>query len=149
MITVNRTKPLYLLAAISLLSNVSVARDIDGHFAALAPGGNTCGKYLLARSESVEYQQEYVNWLSGYFSAFNQIVASTYNVLGDAAPDEILQQVDTWCHNNPNELFITAAAAVTRQLYESRANLSPNADNHAKWTELGGETESAATDSKY
>ena len=132
-----RSKTAYLLALMLLFSGASMARDIDGHFAVLAPGGNSCGDYLAARAEDIEYQRDYINWLSGYFSAFNQIVASTYNVMGDASADEILQRIDTRCRSDEGELFVNAAAAVTRQLYESRANLSPNADNRAKWTDLG------------
>jgi hypothetical protein len=130
-------KPGPLLTSLFLLCNTSIARDIDGHFAVLAPGGNSCGDYLTARAEGIEYQRDYINWLSGYFSAFNQIVASTFNVMGDASADEILQRIETRCRSNEGGLFINAAAAVTRQLYESRANLSPNADNRAKWTDLG------------
>lgn len=129
-------KSVPVLLAGFLLCSSAIARDIDGHFAVLAPGGDTCGTYLAARSEGAERQQRYVNWLSGYLSAFNQIVASTYNVLGDKSPDEILKQLDGWCASHERELFVSAAAAVTRQLYDSRANLSPNADNRAKWADL-------------
>lgn len=139
-----RMNPACLVVVIFLLCDASIARDIDGHYAVLAPGGNSCGDYLATRSESVEYRRDYINWLSGYFSAFNQIVASTYNVMGDASADEILQRIETRCRENENELFINAAATVTRQLYESRANLSPNADNRAKWSDLGKAQESAA-----
>ena len=131
----------YLLAAVFLVCDASIARDIDGHFAVLAPGGNSCGDYLTARSEAGESQWNYINWLSGYFSAFNQIVANTYNVMGDASADDILRRIDNRCRRNESELFINAAAAVTRQLYESRANLSPNADNRAKWSDLGAISE--------
>lgn len=133
---------LILPATLALLCNSGAARDIDGHFAALAPGGNQCADYLAARMEDIEAQREYVHWLSGYFSAFNQIVAGTYNVMGETSADEILKRIDTRCRNNESELFIHAAAAITRQLYESRANLSPNADNRAKWTDLGNISES-------
>jgi hypothetical protein len=130
-------KPRHLPLLLLLLCSDSIAKDIDGYFAVLSAGGDSCATYLSARTDGGDSQQVYVAWLSGYFSAFNQIVASTYNILGSQTPDEVMQQLDSYCTAHSDDIFVNAVGAITRELFPTRANLAPNKDNQAKWKNLG------------
>lgn len=129
-------KPRHLPLLLLLLCSNSIAKDIDGYFAVLSAGGDSCSAYLSARTAGEDRQQVYVAWLSGYFSAFNQIVASTYNILGSQTPDEVMRQLDSYCTTRQDDIFVNAVAAITRQLFATRANLAPEKDNQAKWKNL-------------
>jgi hypothetical protein len=129
-------KPRHLPLLLILLCSNSIAKDIDGYFAVLSAGGDSCSAYLSARTGGEDSQQVYVTWLSGYFSAFNQIVASTYNILGSQTPDEVMRQLDTYCTMHQDAIFVNAVAEITLQLFATRANLAPDKDNRVKWNNL-------------
>ena len=129
-------KPSHLPLLLVLLFRNSVAMDIDGSFAVLSLGGDSCATYLSARTAGEDGAQRHVAWVAGYFSAFNQIVASTYNILGSQTPDAVMQQLDSYCTTHQDAIFVDAVAAITRQLFATRANLAPDKNNQAKWKYL-------------
>lgn len=120
------------------LSQPVYAKDIDGEFAVYGVGSKTCAAYLQARAKSGGLGP-YVTWMEAYLSAFNLIVASTYNIAGGRDLDAMLKWTDQYCKDNPDELYVNAIAALTVALYPTRINLAPGKDNEQKWKTLTNE----------
>jgi hypothetical protein len=110
------------------------ARDVGGDFAVLGMGGQPCADYLKARRAHAEREQNYVDWLLGYLSAFNLIVSHTYNVLGENDINDALSWLDQQCLATPKAHFVNASAVMTEVLFERRANLHPDkAGGRERW----------------
>lgn len=110
------------------------ARDVGGDFAVLGIGSQPCAAYLKARRAHGEREQDYVNWLLGYLSAFNLIVSHTYNILGENDINDALSWLDQQCLATPKTHFVNASAAMTEILYGQRANLHPDkAGGTGRW----------------
>lgn len=127
---------LVLMVLLILLVSLPVqAKDIDGQFAVFGAGSKSCESYLKARASS-RGLTAYVNWMEAYLSAFNLIVANTYNIAGTRNLDQMLKWTDDYCKDNPQDLYVNAVAALTVALYPERQNLSPGKDNVEKWKSL-------------
>lgn len=126
-----------LLMGAAMCQPVS-AKDIDGEFAVFGVGSRTCNAYIEARTTG-RGLGPYVTWMEAYLSAFNLIVASTYNIAGGRDLDAMLKWTDEYCKGKPEELYVNAIAALTVALYPSRTNLAPGKDNEQKWKTLTNE----------
>jgi len=125
-----------LVTALTMFISIPVqAKDIDGQFAVFGAGSNSCEAYLKARA-SGRGISAYVTWMEAYLSAFNLIVASTYNIAGTRNLEQMLKWTDGYCKDNPQDLYVNAVAALTVALYPERQNLSPGKDNVEKWKSL-------------
>ena len=109
------------------------AKDLDGEHAVYGAGGQPCSDYINARQAGGEPGLRFIEWVFAYFSAFNVVVNNTYNIAGKHDGEQILGWLDDYCTSNQQTLFVSAVAELTQNLYPQRINISPNADNRAKW----------------
>ena len=135
-----RSKPFSTLLQILSITCISLtlppptlAKDIDGEFIAFSVGTGSCKNYLAARQAGGSSFQTYKDWLSGYLSAFNLIVANTYDIVGKRRYKQLIRWVDRYCNKNQQQAFVNAAAQLTVKLFPSRLNLAPNKNTSAKW----------------
>ncbi|MCW8956800.1 MAG: hypothetical protein OQL09_07955 [Gammaproteobacteria bacterium] len=121
-----------LLIAILLVPNTLLqARDFENGYAVYAAGSETCSQYLAAEQQGgVEYDY-FINWLIGYFSAFNVIMPNTYDILGENEFSMVQNWLNDHCTKFPRELFVNAAARVTEVLYPARYQTSLKNQNPA------------------
>ncbi|RMG29587.1 MAG: hypothetical protein D6721_05770 [Gammaproteobacteria bacterium] len=123
-----RTWVLLLLPFLCLgLSGHASARDLNGRYAVFGIGEGSCRDFLEARhgggAELVLYEQ----WIAGHISAYNLLLAHTYNLLGDLTPTQLLTRIDAQCTRTPDRPFVQALARVLETLYGQRANFSRDA----------------------
>lgn len=110
-----------LLIFVLLLSYAPLqARDFENGYAVYAAGSEPCSQYLLAEQQGGGEYDYYINWLIGYFSAFNVIMPNTYDILGENEFTMVQTWLNDHCRKFPKELFINAAARVTEILYPTR-----------------------------
>lgn len=121
-----------LLLALALPA-VGWAKDINGQFAVHGVGGEPCSEYQASRAAGGGRELEYEIWLSGYFSAFNQIVSNTFSIMGDRGLEHFLAALDEYCAAQPDALFIDAIAGIAMVVFPERQNLSPDVD---RWPSL-------------
>ncbi len=127
-------KIVFLFLLVTLPGAPAGAKDVDGEFAVFSVGGETCETYLRARQRGGREQQRYSEWVQGYLSAFNLIVANTYNILGQQEFDKAVRWLDEHCDENRQDPFVNATAALTVNLFPVRSNMAPDKDSRAKWT---------------
>ena len=118
--------PALILCLSALLSSAAVsAKDIDDRFAVFGVGAQPCSDFTKARSSGGVAETAYLDWISGYLSAFNLIVPKTYNILGDREFTEALGWLDQHCATQAEENFANALAKLTEALYPERSSFSP------------------------
>ncbi|MFW2374126.1 MAG: hypothetical protein ACN4GM_13460 [Gammaproteobacteria bacterium] len=110
-----------LLVTLFLLQQTFVqARDFEHGYAVYAAGSEPCAQYLVAEQQGGGEYDYYINWLIGYFSAFNVIMPNTYDILGENEFTMVQNWLKDHCRKFPKELFVNAAARVTEVLYPTR-----------------------------
>jgi len=110
-----------LLVTVFLLPQTFVqARDFENGYAVYAAGSESCSQYLAAEQQGGGEYDYYINWLIGYFSAFNVIMPNTYDILGESEFSMVQNWLKAHCRKFPKELFVNAAARVTEVLYPTR-----------------------------
>ena len=126
---------LLLLFVLTTVTAISYGKDMDGDFVVFGVGEHKCINYLTNRKEpEFEYYRE---WLSGYLSAFNVIMANTYDIMGDRSYRQIINWLNQYCRKNQQEYFVNAMAELTSKLYPARRNIAPNKNTRSKWLESG------------
>ncbi len=109
-----------LIALIACLSLSVQARDFEGGYAAYGAGSQPCSSYVAALKKGSGDVDYFVDWLIGYFSAFNVIMPNTYNILGESSFPSAQGWLDRHCRRYPKELFVNATARLTEVLYPTR-----------------------------
>lgn len=104
------------------LSTPVMTKDLNQQFAVFGIGERNCNSYRLARRAADSQFDPYYNFISGYLSAFNLIVADTYNILGKRTMSESLGWLDRFCQRAPAENFTNAVARMTELYYDERQN---------------------------
>lgn len=113
-------KHLLLISVLLLLQAPLQARDFENGYAVYAAGSESCGQYLAAEQQGGNEYDYFINWLIGYFSAFNVIMPDTYDILGENEFTMVQNWLNDHCRKFPKELFVNAAARVTEVLYPAR-----------------------------
>ncbi len=116
---------LSMIVLLFLLPLDTQAKDLKDEYAVFGVGGKTCKSFSRAIELGGRPYKEYESWLFGYFSAYNQYTPNTYNILGARRMDQIITWLETQCKQYPNQFFVTAAAILLRNMYETRRNFSP------------------------
>jgi len=110
-----------ILLMFCLLLTLSVqARDFEGGYAAYGAGARSCAEYTKAAKAGGSKQDFYLDWVIGYFSAFNVIIPETYDILGEMDFPKVQEWLDIRCKKYPHELFINSVAKMTTILYPTR-----------------------------
>lgn len=65
-------------------------------------------------------QDFFIDWVIGYLSAFNVIMPSTYDILGESEFTTSQRWLENHCEKFPRELFVNAVARLTEVLYPMR-----------------------------
>jgi len=113
-------KSLALIILILAISPSAQARDFEGGYAVYGAGAQPCSKYVAALKQGNQELDYFVDWLIGYFSAFNVIMPNTYNILGESSFPSAQGWLDRHCRRYPKELFVNATARLTEVLYPTR-----------------------------
>ncbi len=111
-----------LITALLLLaaSHMVLARDFEGSYAVYGAGSDSCQQYTGSMKNAGKEQDYFIDWMIGYLSAFNVIMPSTYNVLGETGFDAVQLWLQRRCEKYPKEPFITAMIRLTEVLYPMR-----------------------------
>jgi len=127
---------LALLLIVLACNSVAQARDLNGNYAVFGAGGQSCADYLEARDQGGEAALAFAQWIAGHLSAYNLLLDKTYNILGDVTPFQLMAELDAYCREARDLPFVQALALHLEQLYDVRANLSPNQpSNWQGWLE--------------
>jgi hypothetical protein len=97
-----------LVLGLLLLSNAN-ARDLDGKYLVYGNGTSSCATYLVARKE--KSHQPFLQWFGGYLTARNEL-SVMYKDLTQTDILQIIEWVDQYCRDYPNDRFAFAAAAL-------------------------------------
>jgi len=84
----------------------AAAVDANGRYSAVGVGANTCAQYLAAPRD---VGQVVGVWLSGYFTAMNQVLPNTSDVLAGRTDGDIEQSLVKTCNSQPGMLLSDAA----------------------------------------
>jgi len=96
------------------------ARDFEGSYAVYGAGGEPCKRYIQATKAGGKAQDYFTDWSIGYLTAFNVIMPSTYDVLGETQFSATQLWLQRRCEKYPNELYMTAVIRLTEVLYPMR-----------------------------
>lgn len=102
------------------VTQLSVARDFENNYAVYGAGGDSCGMYLKAMKKGGKELDYFIDWTVGYLAAFNVIMPSTYDVLGESDFPSAQMWLERHCKRYPKELFINAVIKLTAVLYPMR-----------------------------
>ena len=99
-------KTLVVLAAGLALAGSASAADARGAYQAVGVGANSCAQYLAAPRD---VGQVVGVWLSGYFTAMNQVLPNTSDVLAGRTDADLEQALVSACTKQPTMLLADAA----------------------------------------
>lgn len=102
------------------VTQFSVARDFENNYAVYGAGGDSCGMYLKSMKKGGKELDYFIDWTVGYLAAFNVIMPSTYDVLGETDFPAAQMWLERHCKRYPKEPFINAVIKLTGVLYPMR-----------------------------
>ena len=120
---------------LALLGSQPQARDVNGNYAVFGVGSAPCSNYLAARDAGGHAEEKYLEWISGHLSAYNLLLVNTYDMLGADNAFALLARLDSDCRRDREQPFVKAFAVQMENLYEKRANLSPDSSGWQDWLE--------------
>ncbi|VAW61179.1 hypothetical protein MNBD_GAMMA09-363 [hydrothermal vent metagenome] len=103
-----------------VVGSYALARDFEGGYAVYGAGGESCKRYSASMKKGGQAQDYFTDWSIGYLTAFNVIMPSTYDVLGETEFSSAQSWLQRRCEKYPNELFITAVIRLTEVLHPMR-----------------------------
>ncbi|HEY9200178.1 MAG TPA: hypothetical protein VIQ81_01160 [Gammaproteobacteria bacterium] len=109
-----------LISGLLAASFSASARDFENSYAVYGAGGDSCSTYLEAMEKGDRELDYFVDWVIGYFSAFNVIMPSTYDLLGETDFPTAQRWLERDCRRYPKQLFITAVIKLSEVLYPMR-----------------------------
>ncbi len=109
-----------LVTILCLLAFNVQARDFEDAYATYGAGARSCSEYTQAVKAGGSRQDFFLDFVIGYFSAFNVIMPETYDILGDMDFPKVQEWLDERCRKFPRELFVNSVAKMTTILYPTR-----------------------------
>lgn len=103
-----------------ILSQPAMGRDFEGGYAVYGAGGESCKTYLKSMKSGGRKQDYFIDWTIGYLTAFNVIMPSTYNILGESDFAESQGWLQRHCGRYPKQLYTNALIKLTQVLYPLR-----------------------------
>ena len=113
---------LVLLLLLGPVGNDGDAADANKRFSVRGVGTTTCSKYLETRNLEVSESEQYANWLTGFFTAYNWLQPNTYDIAPASQYNQtgLLRFLDLYCGKNPKKKVIDAAVAFVKAIYDKR-----------------------------
>lgn len=109
-----------LITGLLAASFSASARDFEDSYAVYGAGGDNCSTYLEAMEKGDKELDYFVDWVVGYFSAFNVIMPNTYDLMGETDFPTAQRWLERDCRRYPKQLFITAVIKLSEVLYPMR-----------------------------
>jgi hypothetical protein len=109
-------------------ANPASAMDGQGRFLALGVGKRSCEDFIKFRQKKLELAPEQYeiaqhvieHWVAGFLTAHNFYVTDTYDVKGNATPEDLAQWLENYCKANPTRYFAEGVIALTFELHPKR-----------------------------
>ena len=111
-------KTLAALAAGLALAGTASAADARGAYQAVGVGANSCAQDLAAPRD---VGQVVGVWLSGYFTAMNQVLPNTTDVLAGRTDADLEQALVHACQKQPTQLLADAANQMLTAMAPAKA----------------------------
>ncbi len=96
------------------------ARDFEGGYAVYGAGADNCRAYLNSIKAGGSKQDYFIDYTIGYLTAFNVIMPSTYDILGESEFADSQGWLQRNCSRYPRQLYIHALIKLTEVLYPVR-----------------------------
>ncbi len=117
--------PFFRLSILSILFAVAVvlpsfAADQNGSFVVKGVGTQTCADFVETAKQGSRELSQYLGFINGYTSAFNEMNDKTFDVWRWQTTDTILLLLLRRCDRQPEINFGAALATLTRYFFESR-----------------------------
>jgi hypothetical protein len=109
-----------LITSLLAVSFTAGARDFEDSYAVYGAGADNCSTYLESMEKGGKEQDYFIDWVVGYFSAFNVIMPNTYDLLGETDFPTAQRWLERDCRRYPKQLFITAVIKLSEVLYPMR-----------------------------
>ena len=103
-----------LLAVVPAMPSLAV--DTNGGFVVKGVGAKTCSDFAEVAAQGSRELSQYLGYVNGYTSAFNQINENTFDVWRWQSADTILLLLLNRCRQEPELSFGATLAALTRYL---------------------------------
>lgn len=81
-----------------------------------------CGEFVRAANDKI-VQDSMGIWLSGYFTAVNNVKDGFDDVTKKTGPDDWTLWIQNWCHKNPLKNVGSGAEALLMTLWADSVNL--------------------------
>jgi hypothetical protein len=109
-----------LITSLLAASFTAGARDFEDSYAVYGAGADSCSTYLESMEKGGKEQDYFIDWVVGYFSAFNVIMPNTYDLLGETDFPTAQRWLERDCQRYPKQLFISAVIKLSEVLYPMR-----------------------------
>lgn len=100
----------------------SIAADKAGGFVVKGTGAKTCSDFVEVAAQGGRELSQYLGYVNGYTSAYNEIREDTFDVWRWQTTDTILLLLLQHCQRDSDKNFGAALATLTRYLDDSRIN---------------------------
>ena len=107
-----------LLAALTL--STSFAADSNGAFVVKGVGTQSCADFIAVAKQGGPELSQYLGFVNGYTSAFNELREDTFDIWRWQTTDTILLLLLQRCDRQPEINFGAALTTLTRYFAESR-----------------------------
>lgn len=114
------------LIILLLIAPAVQAKDANREFATYGKGGASCADYSKARAAGGVDEDEFRQWLSGYISAFNLIIGSTYDLFGSTDFEGLMTWLDDRCQKYPRANLTNTVARFTEITFPYRKEVKPD-----------------------
>ncbi|WP_132845996.1 HdeA/HdeB family chaperone [Pseudomonas putida] len=95
---------------------------VNGRFRQLGIGTMGCGEFVRAANDNI-IQDAVGIWLSGYFTAYNNVTDGTDDVTKKTGPDDWTLWIQRWCKQNPLNNVGSGAEALLMTLRADATHL--------------------------
>ena len=102
----------------------SIAADKAGGFVVKGVGAKPCSDFVEVAAQGSRELSQYLGFVNGYTSAYNEIREDTFDVWRWQTTDTVLLLLLQHCQREPGNSFGAALATLTRYLADSRVNAS-------------------------
>jgi hypothetical protein len=109
----------YVLIALALIGSIELAgaADSTGKYMLLA---ESCGTYVRDYARGGAQRVESEAWIQGYVSAYNRLMADTYDIRGTTDMPSMMLWLNNYCHKQPLESLEDAMQSLIFELYPRR-----------------------------